>query len=121
MLLSACATTGTKPASIEERATARWDTLLGGDLAGTYEFLSPGYRSAVSSIEYQRSLLLNQLSWTGATYLSSDCTDVACEVKVSLDYSVYGAVPGAKEFKGKQTIVESWVKLDGVWYFVPDN
>lgn len=121
LLLSACATNGSKTQSIEERAVARWDALLSSDLTGAYEFLSPGYRSSVSSVQYQRSLLLQQLSWTGADYLGSECTDVACKVQISVDYSVYGAVPGLKEYKGKQTLDESWVSVNGVWYYVPEN
>jgi len=121
LLLSACATPVSNEALIEERATARWDALLSGDLAAAYEYLSPGYRSSVSSAQYQRSLLLNQLSWTGANFMGSECTDVTCNVKISIDYSVRGALPGVREFKGKQTVDESWVRVDGVWYLVPEN
>jgi len=51
LLLSACATTEITESTLEARATERWDTLLGGDLAGAYEYLSPGYRSSVSSLQ----------------------------------------------------------------------
>jgi len=41
LLLSACATTAQTGDTIEKRATARWDVLLSGDLAGAYEFRNP--------------------------------------------------------------------------------
>ncbi len=119
LLLSACVTTAQKEDSIEKRAQARWDTLLSDDLAGAYEFLSPGFRSSVTSVQYQRSLLLKRVKWTGARYIESDCIDTTCKVKISLDYIVYGAVPGVKSFKGTQSILESWVLIDGNWYLVP--
>ena len=121
LLLSACATTARTDNIIEERATARWDTLLSGDLAGAYEFLSPGFRSSVPSLQYQRQILLNKVKWTGAQYIESDCTETTCKVKISLDYTVYGALPGVKSFDGTQEIEESWVKVNGKWYFVPNK
>lgn len=119
LLLSACASTEPKVSDIEERVTAYWDTLFSGDLAGAYEFLSPGYRSSVSSMDYQRSILMKQVQWTSAKYVSSDCTETTCTVEISLGYRVAGAVPGVKSFTGFQNVEESWINIDGMWYLVP--
>lgn len=119
LLLSACAGMAKTENTIEKRATARWDSLFEEDLAGAYEYLSPGYRSSVSSIQYQRSLLLQKVKWTGARYIESDCIETTCKVKISLDYTVYGAIPGVKSFDGTQVIEESWVRTKGNWYYVP--
>jgi len=121
LLLSSCATTTRTENNIEERVTARWDTLLSSDLAGAYEYLSPGFRSSVTSLQYQRQILLSRVKWTGVRYIESDCIETTCKVKISLDYTVYGALPGVKSFNGTQEIEESWVKADGNWYFVPDK
>jgi hypothetical protein len=120
LLLSACATSAPKPpSSIEDRATLRWEKLLGDDIAGAYEYLSPGYRSSVSSVQYQRSILLKRVRWTDAKYVKSECEDVTCDVTLMLGYSVSGAIPGIKSYSGKQDIVETWILTDGVWYLVP--
>lgn len=121
LILSACATTAETDQTIETRATERWKTLLSGDLDGAYQFLSPGYRSSVTSLQYQRSVLLSRVKWTGAQYIESDCTETVCKVKISLNYVLYGAVPGIKSYEGTQPIEESWVLVDGNWYFVPDK
>ena len=121
LILSACATTARSEKSLENRAIARWNAVLSGDLAGAYEFLSPGYRSSVSLNQYQRHILLTRVKWREAGYLSSDCAETTCKVKISLDYTLYGALPGVKSFEGTQTIHESWVRIDDIWYFVPDN
>ncbi len=121
LLLCACATTARTENSIEKRATARWNAVLSGDLAGAYEFLSPGFRSSVSSTQYQRSILLKQVKWTGARYMESECTETICKVKISVDYTVYGALPGVNSFDSTQTIHESWVLVDGNWYLVPEK
>ena len=121
LLLSACATTAPTGDSIEKRAMDRWEALLSDDLAGAYEYLSPGFRSSVTSTQYQRSLLLKRVKWTDARYVESDCTETTCKVKISLDYAVYGVLPGVKSYKGTQTIQESWVLNEGQWYLVPEK
>jgi len=119
LLLSACATTAGSGGSIEKRATARWQALLSDDLTAAYEYLSPGYRSSVSLKHYQRTVLLKKVHWRDAKYIESDCAETTCKVKISLDYTMYGGVPGVQSFKGTQTITESWVLTDGMWYLVP--
>ncbi len=122
LLLSACAPiaeTKTKDVSVQERVTARWNALLSDDFAGAYEFLSPGYRSSVTSVQYQRSLLLQRVQWTDAELMGSECTETTCKVSVLLSYSVAGALPGVKSFEGKKEGKESWVRVDDMWYLVP--
>jgi hypothetical protein len=123
MLLSACATsTSVSPESqVEERATARWEALFSGDLAGAYEYLTPAYRTSVSSLTYQRSVLRKRVAWTSSKYVESVCEESLCKVKFDVGYAIHGALPGVKSFEGTQIIEESWVLIDGQWYFVtPD-
>lgn len=119
VLLSACTTTSSKSEGIEERVNARWNALLTGDLAGAYEYLSPGFRSSVSSLDYQRSLLLKKVRWEGGEYIESECDDTTCNVTVLLQYRVAGALPGVRSYEGKQQVTETWIKIDNVWYLVP--
>ena len=123
VLLSACATGTVKSVSpensIEQRATERWEVLLSGDLAGAYEYLSPAYRTSVSSLQYQRSVLLKKVAWTSAEYLGSSCDETACTVRNNVGFTAHGVVPGVKSYKGTQQIEESWVLVDGQWYLVP--
>lgn len=121
LLLSACAAPENKQSSIEERAIARWDAFLAGDLAGAYGYFSPGYRSSVSSLQYQRKVLLQQIKYTSAKYVSSVCEETTCNVKVLVAFTVYGALPGVKSFDGTRIIDESWVLVDGNWYMVPEK
>ena len=121
LLLSACASIGGSKVSIEQRATERWDLLFSDNLTAAYDYLSPGYRSSVSLKQYQRTILLQRIKWTSAKYNESECAETSCKVKISLDYTVYGALPGVKSFDGTQEIEESWVKVEGKWYFVPNK
>jgi len=121
LMLSACAATVPPEKAVEDRAMARWEALLSDDLAGAYEYLSPGYRSSVSSLQYQRSLLMKKVKWKDAEYLESDCVETSCKVKISLKYTVFGAIPGIKSYDGTKAIEESWVLVNGNWYLIPKN
>ena len=70
-------------------------------------------------MQYQRSILNQQVKWTGARYIESECGDSLCKVRISLDYILHGAVPGVKTFNGTKDIEESWVLVEGNWYLVP--
>jgi hypothetical protein len=120
-LLAGCATTDTQPPAqgVKERAMARWDALLGGDLAAAYEYLTPALRSSVSPIAYQRSILLQKVQWTGAKYIGESCEETVCKVTLSIDFVVRGALPGVRSFKDSDEIEETWLLVDGDWYYRP--
>ena len=120
LLLNACAATGSKENNIEEMVNARWAAVLSGDFAGAYEYLSPGYRSSVSSVNYQRAMLLQRVQWNSAEYMGSECSETTCSVGILLGYRVVGALPGVKAYEGTQEIQESWILIDDQWYFVPE-
>jgi hypothetical protein len=121
LLLTACATTGDVEQSVSERAMARWDALITGDHSAAYGYLSPAYRSSVSSVQYQRQILLQKVRWTGAELIDSNCLESTCKVRISLDFSLIGALPGVRRYNGSQEIEESWVKTDGQWWYVPEK
>ena len=121
LLLSACTSTMKSGDNIEERAMGRWDALLSEDVEAAYEYLSPGYRSSVSSTQYQRAVLLQRVRWTNAEYRSSQCDETVCNVNVLVGFTIYGALPGVKSFSNASNVSESWVLADGQWYFVPDD
>lgn len=122
-LLGACATTGTESpsAKVEPRAQARWDALLAGRLEAAYEYLSPGYRSSVSLLEYQRSVLTRKVEWLGAELIDSECSENTCKVRISIDYRLWAAVPGVPKFEYTMDVTENWIRSNGQWWFVPDE
>jgi hypothetical protein len=121
LLLAACATTSrdVPEQQLRERSMARWDALLSGDLAAAYGYLSPATRSSVSSLQYQRSILLQRVTWTDAEYLEEDCEETTCKVKISLGFVVQGGLPGVQSFADTEVVDETWLLVDGAWYYVP--
>jgi hypothetical protein len=122
LVLAGCAGMGKPPEEVvRERAQERLDYLLAKDSAAAYEYLSPGYRSGFSLEDYQRKLLTQRTQWTGATVGKSDCSEDTCKVRIVIEYTVVGAVPGVTRFDSKGASQEDWIKVSGEWYMVPPN
>lgn len=121
--LGGCAATG-GPSTAEvvtERAQERLDLVLAEDYGAAYDYLSPGYRSSVTSAAYLKAMALRPVRWTGARVAGTDCGAEACTVRVAIDYVVYGAVPGVSRFDSKSTATEDWIRVDGQWYLRPSG
>jgi hypothetical protein len=119
LMLTACATTGgvttespleLKKAAVTERAKARWQAVIDGDVAKAYGFLSPGSKAVTSLESYKARARL-----TG--FRSADIESVACEteackvqVRVTLDHRLMKGIPASLE--------ETWVLENGYYWYV---
>lgn len=106
---------------VAERAQARWDALLAGDLEGAYEYFSPGYRSTVSVIDFAVDLRTRRIGWISAEYLEHNCEGSRCTVKFDLGYRVRRPVPGLDVWNGTDRIEENWIKTKGQWWYLPEK
>jgi hypothetical protein len=122
LMLGACATTGKGiEETVTQRAQARWDALLADDVETAWGYFTPGYRSGLSLSGYYRRLAAMRLKYTGARALESDCSENSCKVRISVDYSVFGAVPGVKRYDMTSNVTEDWIFTDGDWYHLPQK
>lgn len=121
--LAGCATVPapTPEEAVLARAQERLDYVLAEDYAAAYEYLSPGYRSGVSLTSYQRELLTRPVRWVSAEAVESDCSEDVCNVRIAIEFEVYGAVPGMSRFKSPGGFQERWLRIDGQWYLVPKS
>jgi hypothetical protein len=118
-LLSACATGGgvaadapadVKRAAVADRAKARWDRLIAGDLAGAYEYLSPASRATLSLDSYRAKHKVGM--YRSVKIDDVKCEGEACTVKLSLTYDF-------KRHKGVTTpLTENWIISQGQAWFV---
>lgn len=126
-LLAACAGGGTKRGGTPEeqvkaRAEARWTLVLAQDLPKAYAFFTAGYREANSLERYESSIRNRQINWTAARVGNVLCdTPERCIAKVSVDYTLIGGMPGAKDVSATQVIDENWLHLGGQWYLLPSR
>jgi hypothetical protein len=128
LLLAACASPGTRgtssalqSATAAERAKARWTAIVEGRLDAAYEFLTPGARSTQSREEYVEQQAVKPVHYKSVTATAESCEADSCIVTADLEYEVRIPLAGV----GAQTIAasvdERWIRLDGTWYFLPDD
>lgn len=120
LVLAGCAASQPRAgASVEERAQARWDALLSGDLDTAYSLYSPGYRSSTSRVDFEIGLRTRPVRWTSASVQESRCEDDACTVVAKVGYLIGAPLPGVPEWKSDRLVEERWVRTDGKWWYVP--
>jgi len=123
LLLGACAVAPKPPAeTMAQRVQKRWDIVVAGDLKAAYGFFSPALRESVSYESYLQSVLTRTVHWTKGEFREVvGCEDVVCKVRVAIHYEVNGLAPGQGTFKSVRMVIEDWIEVDGIWYFVPPD
>lgn len=110
--MSGCAAFKPRPAEeiVKERAQARWDALVKGDLPAAYGFFSPGSRAMLTPVQYANSIRLG--FWKSAKVEKVECaTQDSCFAHVAIEY----------EFQGKRTktpLGETWIREGSDWWYI---
>lgn len=110
--MSGCAAFKPRPAEeiVKERAQARWDALVKGDLLAAYGFFSPGSRAMLTPVQYANSIRLG--FWKSAKVEKVECaTQDSCFAHVAIEY----------EFQGKRTktpLGETWIREGSDWWYI---
>lgn len=104
-----------------ERAQQRWDLVMERDLVQAYEFYTPGFREMTGVDEYRRDMQNVRIRYTGAEALSAECEEEVCDVQVRVSYRLpEGVAPtGMSRIPGERRIEETWIRVDGSWWFSP--
>ena len=110
-VLAGCATLSPAPeVVVKERAQARWDALVKGDLKTVYSYFSPGSRAVMSYEDYVVSV--RRGFWKGATVNQVTCpSQESCEAQLTIEY----------EFQRRATktpLRESWIREGSDWWYV---
>jgi len=108
--LSACAALDRRPPEevVKERAQARWDLLVKGDVEAAYKYLSPGSRTVTSLESYLKSTPKG--FWKSVVVHNATCTAESCEVGGTMEY----------EFQGRRIRTpykEKWILEGSNWWF----
>jgi hypothetical protein len=126
--LAGCATGPAKPAKpakeesaevIQQKSVERWNFLIAHQADRAYDYLSPGYRATKPREEYAKEMNGRGVHWSKVTYNNQQCDGDTCKVTLFVDYSL--KMPGpAGTVKSFAPLSETWIKLDGRWYYLPD-
>jgi hypothetical protein len=100
---------------VAERAQARWELLIKGDVEGAYQYLSAGSKAATPLGLYKGKIKPGM--WRGAKVDKVDCEAEICKVQMLITYDFRTARAGA--MKGIETPVpETWIIENGTVGYV---
>ena len=106
---------------VEKRAIDRWNFLIAHQGDKAYDYLSPGTRETQTRETYAASMNNRPIKWTSATFNHKECDADRCKVLIDVTYSIAmpGAGPIGKPITTTSTQAETWVHVNGTWYFLP--
>ncbi|WP_156391490.1 hypothetical protein [Acidovorax sp. Root70] len=99
--------------AVENRAAARWQALIAGDIQKAYTFTAPSYR-AVTSFERYSSGIGGAATWVNAEVVRVECATEKCTAVVKIEAKPILAKP----YNGTITtgVDETWLLEDGQWW-----
>ena len=102
---------------LKERAEARWNALIKGDIETAYSYTSPEYRSVVSLQQY-KGKYGRVISWrmAHADNVSYDGPAVAT-VSVEVTYRVDIPGTGGESIETQKAVSEKWIYKEREWWY----
>ena len=101
-----------------ERAEARWNALIKGDIEKAYTFTTPDYRAVVSAQQY-RGKYGRVADWRMARVVNVSY-DVPTVAAVSVEVTYRVGIPGAggELIETQKSISEKWIYKDREWWYI---
>lgn len=104
---------------VTERAQARWNALIAGEHEAGYAYYTPGFREQTSVVDFTIDMRGRPVQWVAAEVVSAECDGDRCEVETDLEYRVPSAPAQMSGMGNRRPIEETWIRIDGSWWFVP--
>jgi hypothetical protein len=112
LLVSACASLDSRPATevVKERSQARWESLVKGENAKTYEYLSPTARKTLRLEDYTSNMRTGFWKAVTVDKVACDSPDV-CVVSVTVEYD------HNKMGRNRSPLQETWIREGSNWWY----
>lgn len=121
VLLMAGCVDKSNPDTIDKRSVERWNYLIAHQAEKAYDYLTPGYRATKTREDYASAMNNRPVQWKKAVFEDKQCDGDRCDVSVTIDYSM--PIPGVngRRSEAQSTQHETWIRLDGQWYYLPND
>lgn len=106
-------------AALRERVMAYWGYKIKQEFDKSYEYEDPFYRKTVNLVKYIKGFRTDVLRWKAAEIREMDIKGDKAVIKMGLKIDV--KVPGVKRLERDSLITEEWVRVEGIWYHVPER
>lgn len=118
LALAGC-TNSADPDNVDRRAVERWNYLIEHKAEQAYDYLSPGFRTTQTREDYAATMNNRPVQWKDVAFDRKECEAERCKVYVNVSYSLPVAAAKGKIASNTRSITETWILVDGDWYFLP--
>lgn len=127
-MLSACGPQGdnlrdSKPELTADSAGARavnlWQAKIKRNFTAAYPYYTPGYRSTTPLLQFVDNFPGGRVVWNDVEYVDQACEAAKCTVELDVTYSYLNPAPGVESVTNTRRVKETWLLIDGAWYFSP--
>jgi len=96
--------------AVREKAQARWNALVKGDIPAAYAYLSPGSKAVMTQDAYRNSIKIG--FWKSVVVERVDCAvPDSCDVLTTIEYEIQGR-------RLKTPLKETWIREGSNWWYV---
>jgi len=111
---------GEDESAVTKHAVERWNLIIAHKSDKAWDYLTPGYRATKSRESYAEEMNNRGVRWSKVTFSSQECDADTCKVHLLLDYNLdMGGFAG--KVASAAPVLETWVKLQGHWYLLPEQ
>jgi hypothetical protein len=115
--ISATSAPEEKQKVVAERAEARWQLLIKGDMPGAYEYLSSGSKAATTLAAYRGKIKPG--IWRKAKVGQVSCEAEICKVQMLITYELRKKVGGTPlDMELETPVPETWIIENGSGWYV---
>ncbi len=119
LTLAGCANKA-NPDNVDRRSVERWNYLIAHEAEKAYDYLTPGYRTTKTRDAYAIAMNGRPVQWKAAKFMGKKCDADRCKVAVDVTYSMN--MPALhKTTEATSTQSETWILVNGEWYFFPGD
>jgi len=101
------------------RVTAYWNHKVKEEFDRSYEYEDPLYRKKVGLVNYIKSFNTERAGWTNSAVEGLKIENESAIVDMKLRVRI--VVKPSKNLEQDVLLKEKWVKVDGIWYHVPQQ
>jgi len=104
---------------LRERVMVYWDHKIKQEFDKSYEYEDPLFKKKVNMVNYIKGFNIGKAEWSGAKIEGLKIENESAIVDMKIKLRIIAGASGNIEH---DTLVkEKWVKVDGVWYHIPQK
>lgn len=119
LMLSAC---GEAPPpepeqSLEDRILSRWQHMIDRDFGQAWGYYTPGFRQLNPQETFTAEMASRPVRWHAAELLDLECEPERCTATLRVTIQPQAGPSTLRHLHVPSQIEETWLLLDGVWWF----